>query len=379
MNRSFWKVTLFFLVLAGVPSMAWANAGTILVQSAFWHMVVGNAIIGVGEGIFLKLRYKDETQNAIPLMIGANYVSAWVGGLGICGWVAHSVSMDLSNAWLWYWRMIGLSYLVTLALEWPFVARCFRGVKHRWRRSVGALLLVQTISYVLLFGWYWLVGSTSLYTKTTVVEPSAIGLPADVAIYYIGKDDGHVHRWSLATGSDEMVYSLGSTNAYDRLTIQPAQLNSNLWDLVALLDASRPLDRKTVTVVADLDVLDVLANPTGDLGHAIRFGPVPQLGSATNSAWQFKTWFWATPGLTGENLSTGERVQLGWETLYSMWSPQNAVHLPSDKILFQLKHDQICVYDPVTKRVALLCRGRGPLAVIQKSTIAYPPRTAGVW
>ncbi len=45
---------------------------------------------------------------------------------------------------------------------------------------------------------------------------------------------------------------------------------------------------------------------------------------------------------------------------------RNAVQLPSDKALFQLGENQICVFDPATRQVALLWRGRGPVAVMEK-------------
>jgi hypothetical protein len=46
---------------------------------------------------------------------------------------------------------------------------------------------------------------------------------------------------------------------------------------------------------------------------------------------------------------------------------RNTVQLPSDKALFQLGEDQICVFDPTTRQVALLWRGRGPVAVMEKA------------
>jgi hypothetical protein len=364
--RGMKRSVVSMLVLVGLlawPQAAWANAGTALMQSALWHLIVGNAIIGVLEGSFLRVWFKGETHNTTVSMIAANYVSAWVGGFLVCGWVARSIDMNLNNGWAWFWGMVGLSYMVTIVLEWPFVAYCFKGARQWVRRSIQATLLVQTVSYVLLFGWYWLIGGTSLYTKMEVVDPSEIRLPPDVDVYYIGQDDGHIHRRSLATGVEETVVQLGSTNQYDRLMIRPAQADSNRWDLLARLDARSQWDVQTVPILTNLIVG---ANDDHDLGHSSRLGPVPQIGSATNSAWQFKTRVWATPGMIGENRSTGERVQLSWETLYAIWSARNAVHLPTDKVLFQLGRDQICVFDPATKQVALLCRGRGPVAVVSR-------------
>jgi hypothetical protein len=39
------------------------------------------------------------------------------------------------------------------------------------------------------------------------------------------------------------------------------------------------------------------------------------------------------------------------------------------KVLLQLGFTQICVYDPKKEQIALLARGRGPIAVIEKKRI----------
>ncbi len=57
---------------------------------------------------------------------------------------------------------------------------------------------------------------------------------------------------------------------------------------------------------------------------------------------------------------------MAYETPFGAWPVRNAVHLPSDKVLFQLGDDQICGFDPVNRRVALLWRGRGAVPVIKK-------------
>ena len=48
------------------------------------------------------------------------------------------------------------------------------------------------------------------------------------------------------------------------------------------------------------------------------------------------------------------------------WIVRLVTHLPTDQVLFQLGGDQICLYDPEKKQVALVARGRGPIAVIGK-------------
>ncbi len=99
------------------------------------------------------------------------------------------------------------------------------------------------------------------------------------------------------------------------------------------------------------------------------FGPVPKLGGARNSDWSFKTGFWPIEGLRGEREGVPDtRVGYSYEAPFGEWFVRNAIHLPSDQVLFQLGTDQICVYDPETQQVALIVKGRGPTAVLREES-----------
>ncbi|RYD63923.1 MAG: hypothetical protein EOP84_33180 [Verrucomicrobiaceae bacterium] len=71
-------------------------------------------------------------------------------------------------------------------------------------------------------------------------------------------------------------------------------------------------------------------------------------------------------GLEARNLKSGEEVHLSMETPFCAWYARNAVHLPGDLVLFQLGENQICVFDPVTRRIALLWHGRGFVVVVPR-------------
>ena len=94
------------------------------------------------------------------------------------------------------------------------------------------------------------------------------------------------------------------------------------------------------------------------------FGTVPKLGDARSSPWKFWTGAWAAEGLHGTNTRSGRDVTFSLETPFVSWPVRNAVHLPGDLVLLQLGDDQICVYDPEKNRIALLAKGRGPIAVM---------------
>jgi len=366
--------SLLFLVVVGLvalPQEASANAGTPLMWAGMIHLVIGNALVGLLEGLLLGWWFGVPRAKAVGAMIVANYASAWLGGLFIRGAIVKVLPMDLTNGWQWFWIMVVVTYCLTLVLELPFIAWGFRGAQGWLKRSVRASLLVQSSSYILLFGWYWMASGTSLYTKMHVVAPEDLALPESVLVYFIASSDGNVYRRGLGSKDEQRIYELHSKDDNDRLFVRPSALDTNRWDLMARLETGDWRNPRFVEVLTNLHVQAVPdwrsthTDPPDYEGTWFSFGKVQGLGSATNSQWEFWAGFWPVEGLRASQKETGERVRFSYETPFGAWTVRNAVHLPTDKVLFQLGDDQICGFDPVERRVALLWHGRGPVPVIE--------------
>ena len=363
------------LCLVAFPQHAWANAGTPLMWAEMLHLVLGNAVIGLGEGLLLAWLFSVPKGKSVLVMILANYASAWLGGLFLRGAILRKLPMDLDNGWRWFWVMVVLTYCMTLVLEWPFIAWCFRGTQGWFRRSVRASLVLQSASYVLLFGWYWMASGTSLYTKMKIVAPADLSLPESVLVYFIAPKDGKVYARHLVGGDEQLIYDLHSTDANDRLLIRASTPDSNVWDLVARLETKNYNNPKFVVIRTNMQVeatpdwRSTHTDPPQYEGTWFSFGKAQALGSAKNGQWEFWAGFWPMGGLRASNKGTGERVQFSYETPFGAWTVRNAVHLPSDKALFQLGADQICAFDPTSKKVALLWHGRGPVPIIERPKV----------
>jgi len=370
-----WLLVASLLGILAFPQPVWANAGTPLMWAGPIHLIFGNALIGLGEGLLLAWLFSVPKGKSVLLMIVANYVSAWMGALFISGAMASAVPMDLNNGWMWFWVMVVVTYCMTVVLEWPFIARCFRGARGRLSRSLRASLVVQSASYILLFAWYWEASGTSLYTEMEVVSPADLSLPGSVLVYYIDPAGGAVHERPLVGGEAREVLKLGSTGKDDRLLVRESAADSSRWDLVARLETRDHDNPSFVPVKTNLhleaapDWKSTHSKPPQYEGTWFNFGVASKLGSAKSSRWEFRTGFWPIEGLEASSTATGEPVRFSYETPFGAWTVRNAVHLPSDKVLFQLGDDQICAFDPVTRRVALLWHGRGPVAVMEKANL----------
>ena len=327
------------------------------------HLTLGNALIGIGEGLLISRVFQLPKRRCIGWMIAANYLSAWVGGIGL-NMIASKLDWNLYNAWGFFWMFVAATYVVTILLEWPLVALCFWGQEKKLPGSFKASLLAQSVSYVLLFGWYWGASGKSLYTQMKVVPASDIKLPANVRLFYIADRDGRVHE------ADHSIGIIASTNKSDRLLIRPTPGQTNTWTLMLRLDADRDENAQLVAVESAIEGAMAAVEPSDEYRKNGRdtwfnFGPALRLGEEKKDGWNIRTGFWAVEGMRARNEKTGETFHFAWETPFSQWVVRSAIQLPDDHLIFQLGDDQICVLEPSTQRVALLARGRGPTVVLK--------------
>ena len=121
----------------------------------------------------------------------------------------------------------GRRYLfLTLLLEWPYVTWCLRKCDRWFVKSIWGSLAVQSASYLVLFGWYWMARATSLYTDVAVVQLSEISLPERVVIYYIAENDRDVYALDLRRGQTKRICELKSSDRFDWLSLQESQTDA---------------------------------------------------------------------------------------------------------------------------------------------------------
>ena len=361
MNRKN-TILLFFTLFMGLPSMAYANAGTALMWAAIFHLFIGNAIIGIFEGFLIAKVFNLKFGKSIGLLVLANYFSAWIGILVLGPSISGHLHLDLYNIRIWFGILVLVAYVSTIILEWPFIAICFRGTVGWFRNSLWASIIVQTLSYLLLIGWYWMSSGTSLLLNMNIVQPSEMRLPEKVLVYYISAKDGNVYLRHWSKENDQKVFTLNSSDEKDRLFARASENDSRQSDIVARLETHDR--RKPSLTVVQSSLSDILVRGKGD--GKFYFGNIPLLDASESSAWEVSTRFWSTEGMSGTNRKTGKKFHFALATPFASWSVENAVLLPDNKVLFQLGRDQICLLELNTNRVALIIKGRGPLPVMER-------------
>jgi hypothetical protein len=70
--------------------MILANAGTPLMWVQMIHLAFGNLLLGIIEGVILKLAFKTKLPRAVGLMILANYAS-WIIGTALISFFQNTL------------------------------------------------------------------------------------------------------------------------------------------------------------------------------------------------------------------------------------------------------------------------------------------------
>jgi hypothetical protein len=357
------------VLLALSQVSAQANAGTPLMWGMMLHLVFGNALIGLAEGLLLARAFGLKRRRCIWLMIAANYFSAWVGRVIIQS--QSERELTLYEAMPWIWSMIAAAFLLTILLEWPFVALCFRREARPRVTVIGASALVQALSYVALLGCYSMVSRVSFYTKSHLVAPADMTQETDASIYYISAASGDVYSLRPDNLTPRFEFDLNSSNRHDRLA---AQTNGpHEWTMV-FHKTTAGTEGKVEAIASGLSGETLESWEGWDFYRPSHqnFGKVPSFN--TNSNWGFYVGYWPVEGILAINDQTTEIIRLAAETpMHSAWI-RNATQLSNNQLVFQLGDDQICLLDPTTRQIALLARGRGPVVAINvKSQIPETP------
>lgn len=368
---------LALLLLLIFPSVAAANMGTPLMWVSMLHLAFGNALIGILEGKLLAQMYQSPKRKSIPLLILANYVSAWAGGFFLLGHLTSLPDITIQTVRFWFFVFLLAAFVLTLLIEYPFFWLALRPQRHSLRRALVATVMIHGISYTILLAWYWIASGTSIITTLEVVSAEELRVQEPYAAYFISADGNHVLRMDLRDpGSSTPISAVAAHQRNDRLFVRPKK-NSG-FDLFVFLESEngekgtelKLLDDFATLAPLDQNIANGYSNHTK--GSWFNYGPVPRV--APKSDWKFHTGFWPGEGLSGDNAKTKQTIQYSLETPFVVWRIRNATHLAGDLVLFQLGDDQICILHPKSGEIALLARGKGPIAAKPKAPPAVSTR-----
>jgi len=311
------KKLLWILMLLFFPSMVYANVGTPLMWAQNFHLLIGNAVIGIIEGLLVVAIFKRPKKHSTIFFILLNYFSMLIG-VAIIAFVDsygfEKTVITIENAKIFMFVSFIYFYLITLFVEFPFILGFFWKEKDRFRKGIKATLIVNTVSYMLLFPLYWLASSATLINELEVVSTSEIDLPDNYDIYYISDNGKDFIKSDLDGKNKEIV-------------------RKDIADLASEKDFNKS------------------------------FFEVGELNK--NGTWEYRTGTWAVEGIKGKN-NNGESFRYAVETPFISWHIKNGTHIEKDLLIFQLGSDQIVALRHDKKQISLVAKGSRPVVVQRK-------------
>lgn len=351
---------------------AHANGATPFMYFTAFHLLFGNAIIGLVEGMLIGLLFRRPIPKCIAVMVLANYASAWLGSLalGTFGTAAtrHGATIE-SVQWMTVAAIAG-TFVLTLLVEWPFAAFCVRKQPHWFRRSVIATLAVQSISYTALVLIYVSNGSFG----APVVDAADLRLPDQLWLYFISSDDGRLHARRLSDPSQVWIAPEGlPVNAHRLGLSRPSGASEPTALLMGVSTTGDWHDAEWKRIADGIPadaapVYDDHRRTFGDPGSIWQLHDVAgRFAQNADAPWTFHVSYWPEEGVTGDRESPAQRRRFAVAAPFLRWFLRSPTQVSPSMVVFDIEPQQICVFDAETDRVALLARGRSPLV------LAVPP------
>lgn len=346
-------ITGVFLCLTAAP--AFADVGTPLMLFDFFHLVVGNILIGVLEGFLISGLFRFRFSRAVCFMVLANFVSM-VCGKAALGLLAH-VSSDLllgdkplHNVGKFVAGLAALSYFFSILIEWPFCIGALSPRKTKIGDGFKASFWAQSLSYLVL---------VPLYLHFTFVIPRpeidrSLGITSDerVLIYYLSPEGNAVCRIRPDGSENQQVAVLERDKERVLLGVQP-DTGEETWSLYA---RNGPPSGELEVPLEDLRIEKGSYWEDSFLSHA------SVLTACGESDWEIST-SW---GLEGYKPEAREELLVLYEYPFLPgWMSRFPTLLDGEQVVYQLG-PQIVLYDISEKKIRVITKGRSPVVVLEK-------------
>lgn len=359
------RILILTIPIVFLSGTAFANAGTPLMWAVPLHLAFGNLFIGIGEGLLLGFIFRAPKLKSIGIMILANYLSA-CSGYFILKALQPSIdnSITIYEIHTFCWVVYGIAFLFTLIVEMPFIFIVMRKKEHAIRLTLIASLVIQSVSYCVIFYWYRAASYDSLFRNAQIVKSFDFQHP-ESTLYYLSEDKS-VYEMCLDGSECRKIYDPNNKQELMKLYLRNCKTGINLYvchltDFYTEWEENQILVKENVLPIEQYDALNIKEEEMV-MKQAIDYRPQSQ------RQWQIWTGFWAAQGLEIWNESSKELYSVALETPFAQWYVRSATVLPGDEVIFQLGN-QICIYSRPTKQLYLLAKGTSPVVVFDKPPV----------
>ncbi|MFC1600887.1 hypothetical protein ACFL34_00880 [Candidatus Sumerlaeota bacterium] len=353
---------LCVLFVLGVPAAAHANGASPLILLTMFHLFLGNAAIGIIEGLILAFVFKTPKLRSVLWLILANYLSMFAGmfALGIFGGLASPTIYTLLPFVICAFIFL---FLLTVVIEFPFVLFCFEKSARPMGRVIRATLLLQVISYALITPFYSFNSQGDLLTSFTLSPPGSFASSPAALVYYVAQDRKTVKRCRLDGTGAEPVATLQQDFQHGQHLFCHRSDDSTSWDLYCYTSSYAHTPPYQVTRDIAVYAID---NYPESVSHAagLRW-PRPDYRKADERDWEIYAGQVRFSAHRATDKQSAADVRLSHHTPFAAWDMHPPTPLPDDQVVFQWG-DQICLLDLNTRELGLIARGLSPVVVFDR-------------
>jgi hypothetical protein len=399
------KITIVFgiLIVLMLPQVAQANMLTPVMIGHWVYLEFGNTLIGIIEGLLIHFIFRTRTLRSILIMIAANYASAFLGIFTLSYFDNISV-FEADKIYHYHFPLfinIFTFFAATTLIEWLFCFWIFSRSQKRWKRSLFASIVCNTVTYALLVLIFFRIGS---YGSSQIqIDKSLSWVPQNnAAIYFIHPTDGNIYQIQVDGSNCRKVLETKITDSEARLFVRKNE-SGQFWDLWVVgyehipdsdKDGQKTLIKDftshpvSMWLIIDPEKDDEiqhneykkLFNRYGEeierriiwsesgFKEPITFlncGPAADLRPENQRDWTVGTCgYMNSHAFLAENQKTGENIRIAYDIpLIGRGKFRNATVLPGDLVIMQL-NSEIMVLDLNQRKMAPLTPGRGPVVVL---------------
>lgn len=363
-----------FMLANSLSPVMWRTLGLLL---------FGNIAIGILEGLLLAALLRTPVLRTVLLTSLANYLSTWVGFLVILPGEARPTliyrlfAQPIHHPHLIFWLSLGLAWLISVVVEWPFAKIVTGG---RWLRPLAAVAIANTTSYLALSALFF-DSTIALDRDTRLVEVSELATPIpDGTIYFLDSTDGTLMSMRLDGSAVTRLRDLPFDSHHDVLaiTLVPANPPVPAVSLIphmrggerllmeiplgradSFIDGGRWLEPiKSGWWLGVSGIADLRAEPQSD----------PRLDLIVSAPLEPEGWRMRPHGNSGieaRHVPTGTHIELCYDTPFGSWFGRSLTLLEGDLLVFEFG-SQICLLSLRERSLAFLARGRGPVVVLDQ-------------
>jgi hypothetical protein len=355
------------------------NTASVAMWQRWSHLLFGNAIIGVIEGVLLAHLLQRPPIRMSLLLIGANYISALVAAIAFgifetTGVVGHFWRPGLYDYQWWFVGALALSVAASIVIEWAVAAPVMLGPSALRRRTFGAFVAVNLLTGVAcIAGPFMAISEIRVASTVSVTRDRSWAPRGGFWVYYLDVQNDALMRMRPDGGKKEVVMRIeveSTTTMWVSAYRDDANDHGPFPMYIGVASAAGYATESGVSAGRESAFVQY---EWDDGAPFLNLAPAADLrGPNHDSEWRLESHDNGGVEVFGPN----ERYSVTFTTALATWKGRNPSILPDDIGIFELG-GQICALDLSGRRLTRLGFGHAPV-VVRDEAPPTEPRNAAI-